>query len=339
MTVIKNIWLAWFGVFCGGCGAATFDSGLPVLTTALIAQDMVHVMKSDWPAALTHIWLEPGSSPALDSALRRVGYAIESASGNHAIPALLTFKQLDTLNWYQATLAVNKRWVLTRFYKHHKGRLIPASGFTLGGGRGTKGPVEAQSYRINDESVLATETQEYWYVEVIRTTHPDLLQQAQDQMLEYGYNTGMTPVLDSEQTALRVGPFVRSNAARESLGNIRAAGFDDAVLMAASEIQITQPRQQSLQRVSDTAPPCTHLSIGQGSLRASIAELLIECGYSMGHWGLGAGADTHDWIIKNPYTITTDIGIWGLLDLLTNTYGIQGSIKQSGNTVDFQEAK
>ena len=340
MTVIKNTWLACFSIVCCSCRAAAFDTDLPALTAGLVAQDMVHVMKADWPVALTHIWVEPASSLALDGALRHAGYAIEPESGAHAIPALLTFWRLDDLNWHRATLAVNKSWVLTRFYRHHNGKLTPVSGFTLGGGRGTKGPIAGQSYRINDESILATSaTQEYWYIEVLRTTQANLLQQAQDKMLEYGYSTGMTPALDDEQTILRVGPFVRSNAARASLGHIRSVGFDMAVLIAASEMQITPPRQASLKRVPVKAPPCTHLSIRQGSLRASIETLLTECGYSMGHWGLGAGADTHDWIIKNPYIITTDTGIWGLLDLLTHTYGIQGSIRQVSTTVDFQEAQ
>lgn len=335
-------------VFCVAVSGCTFGlsntsnptpSIMRSFELGLVAGDMVEVMKADWPAALTHIFVESPASKTLDNVLRRAGYAVEPAADPENIPIRFNLRRLGDLNWHQATLTVNNSWSLTRFYKRTRGRLVPASGFTLGGGRGVKGPVDGQSYRIEDNDILAVEKPaEYWFINAIETIDPIILDNAEKKITKLGHRIGRLPALNGEARILRVGPFVRSNAARDALGQLRAQGFEDAVLVATKESPITRPREDGLPGVPDTPRPCSRMTINVGSLRASIENLLGECGYAIGKWNLGTGDNAHDWVIKTAFSVTVDTGVWGLLDLLTNTYGIEGTVRRLGGKVDFKEA-
>lgn len=333
------------GLTLTGCLAAPPASGINVnspnsFEPLLVASDMIAVMRQDWPPALTRVWVSPSQfNKILDSVLRRMGYAIDPEREAGAISVDFSFHKFGETDWWKATLVVNENWRLTRFYKSEGGRITPASGFTLGGGRGIKSPFHpgAQTYRVDDPAANPTESPRQWFVEVLKTSDSRVLEDARTVLSGMGLVSGLVPAVDSAQQALRVGPFIRLLAARNALGDVRTRGFDQAFLLSVKEASIHKPAERNISPAEATNASCSTMLIKQGSLRSSVERLVKDCGYKMGGWGLGEGSKTVDWVVRDAYTISVETGIWGLLDLLHNTYGIRGDIQHPNKVVHFRE--
>ncbi len=314
----------------------------PVSFESMLAiSDMASLMRTDWPPALHHLWVVPGDqSKLLDAALRRVGYAIDSEEKPASTSVDFSFHRFGDLDWWEATLTVNKDWRLTRFYESSQGRLVPVSGFTLGGGRSLKGPVSQgkRAHRAATDSSVeqdADGTHGRWFVEVMRTADEKALDFASVIMQGLGMATSSRPTADSAEQVLQVGPFTHLRAAQNALENVRSAGFSGASLLAVREPSMPPPAQKT----SDlsTQPTCGPVVLERGSLRANIERLVEECGYSMGRWPDEEGSRTVDWIVRKAHTVTTEASVQGLLNLLRDTYGIESDLRQQTKTIHFRE--
>ena len=84
-------------------------------------------------------------------------------------------------------------------------------------------------------------------------------------------------------------------------------------------------------------PVCPRLVIPRGSLRATAARLLAECGHRLGRWHPGDADTLVDFEVTETRIARNDAGIGGLLALL-GEYGLVGVVRPGTDVVDFFES-
>lgn len=306
-----------------GCAAVITPPALSNLAISAIAQDMVHVLSLDWPRAQTHITLDASSHATFDAALRQAGFAIDPVPEADSIPAYFRFHPLLD-DSYLAVLDVNRSWQLSRLYRLVRGRLEPAAAFTLKGGRGIQAPIPTATWAFTDSDILTEEVPpEVWFVDVLTTLDRPVLDKATQAFANFNdYPVAVIPALGSAELTLRIGPITRPVSARNVLGEVRVRGFDKAKLIASQEMVVIDV-PKAAPPLPTPPKPCTQMTLKRGSLRTNVERLADSCGYSLAGWYLDATGDSVDWVIKKPFAFTTNTGVYGLLDFLLNTYGIE----------------
>lgn len=86
----------------------------------------------------------------------------------------------------------------------------------------------------------------------------------------------------------------------------------------------------------DAPPVCPRLVIPRGSLRATAARLLAECGHRLGRWHPGDADTLVDFEVTETRIARNDGGIGGLLALL-GEYGLVGVVRPGTDVVDLFE--
>lgn len=303
---------------------------------AVIATQLVSVMTKDWLPVHHKINIQ-ASVPEFEAALRQAGYGIVNAGFSNAITAQLKILSItnDLLN---AILLVNETWQLGRLYKSIEGRLEPVNGYTLGGGRGIRGPVLDDPYYVTDtEWIEEAKIKSFWYINIAESVDKTQLETSKIKVAAVGLEASVQASSKHNHYVLRLGPYSVASTARYNFGLLRREGFDQSRIIAAKEAEVVG-EFEPLANLK-TPRPCWRLAIGTGSLRDTVTNLVQDCGYKMGEWRLRTGAQVADWVIRTPYYITSQTGIWGLLELLQTTYGIVGKIDLERNLIHFEGNK
>ncbi|MYG68392.1 MAG: hypothetical protein F4206_16925 [Gammaproteobacteria bacterium] len=87
---------------------------------------------------------------------------------------------------------------------------------------------------------------------------------------------------------------------------------------------------------SGASPVCSLLVVTPGSLYATVARLLAECGHELGNWDPGNEETIVDFDVSGMQTVENDAGIKGLLGLL-HEYGLVGVVRPGTDMVDIYE--
>lgn len=119
--------------------------------------------------------------------------------------------------------------------------------------------------------------------------------------------------------------------------------IETASLPANRLIPHTQLEHSNQQRnetpIDNINPNCRTFIILEGSLKSSIERALVDCGFSIGHWGIReANGDIGDLLITKAYSFTT-ADLIGFLDVISNVYDIHSNINTLDRTVDFKQEK
>ena len=77
---------------------------------------------------------------------------------------------------------------------------------------------------------------------------------------------------------------------------------------------------------SGVSPVCSLLVITPGSLYATVARLLAECGHELGNWNPGNEETIVDFEVSGTRVVENDTGIDGLIQLL-RVYGLVGIVR------------
>lgn len=301
---------------------------------AIVATDMMRVLSEDWPPARTSIYIEPLSHNVLEDALRSFAYSIDRQRQVNSIPASLRFLSLPNDN-YQAVLTMNSSWRLSRLYQMIRTELHPATSYALSGGRGVRAPLGETTWNFTDRNILEdTAPVEDWYIDAITSLDESEINNALENLKKLDIPMAVIPLPKTEARALRLGPIAQPIAARNAFGEVKSLGYDKAKLLAVqSAVVVGAPTTPPLFTVRRA--PCTTMTIKKGSLRENIQRLTKECGYSIGAWQFGNDAQTKDWVISKQFVINSKTGIYGLLDFLLTTYGIDGVAHASNKIIDF----
>ena len=306
---------------------------------AVLTADMVGVMERDWPAAHTRLAIAEGSSlaTALEARLRGAGYAVAPGEGPHREVELIA-DRIGGLDEYRIGLRVGDDWRLDRRYaRDAAGRLRAATGFSLRGGRGVRGPLEPPAYelRARRREAAAVEVLQVWHVELDEAGSDADLAGRRLEVERLGL-----PVLVVDQGgtwALRAGPFRDVARAREVAQLLRVSGYVNAQLLDVTESRMGDvPEEEPPAPAPEAAERCGDIRIEAGSLRLNAARLLTECGYRLGRWNLGAPGELEDLIIPVAYELRVEGEVWGLLAFLEEAYGVRGRVRELDGAVDFE---
>ena len=88
-----------------------------------------------------------------------------------------------------------------------------------------------------------------------------------------------------------------------------------------------------------TSPVCSLLVVTPGSLYATVARLLAECGHELGNWNPGNEETIVDFEVSGRRVVENDTGIDGLIELLRE-YGLVGIVRpgvSESRVVDIYE--
>lgn len=88
-----------------------------------------------------------------------------------------------------------------------------------------------------------------------------------------------------------------------------------------------------------TSPVCSLLVVTPGSLYATVARLLAECGHELGNWNPGNEETILDFEVSGRRIVENDTGIDGLIELLRE-YGLVGIVRpgvSESRVVDIYE--
>ena len=338
---------AWFGlamaaVSCASLPARPLEAeplDFSDVEAAVLVADMVGVMARDWPPAHTRLAITPETSLAepLEARLRSAGYALAAGEGLHQ-PVELRATRIGGLPAYRLGLRVGRDWQLDRRYaRSASGELRPSSGFTLKGGRGVRGPLEPLGHelRAREREAEAVELARAWQVELKTDVRAGPLEDRRRDLERLGLPAFVIDRGDAH--ALRVGPFKAVGKARDVAARLRVAGYGEAALIDVSEARVGRadegPEEGGL---SEEGGPCSTIRMAAGSLRANAGRLLEECGYRLGRWMLGGGAEVEDLIIPVAYEVRVEGRVWGLLAFLEEAYGVRGRVRELDGAVDFE---
>ena len=338
---------AWFGLAMGLASCAALPARpLPAepldfsdVEAAVLVADMVSVMARDWPPAHTRLAISPetGLAEPLEARLRSAGYALVASEGLHQAVELHAVR-IGGLPAFRLGLRVGRDWQLDRRYaRNAAGELRPASGFTLRGGRGVRGPLEPLGYELRAEAREAegVELARVWQVELKTGVRPQPLEDRRRDLEKLGLPS---LVIDQGDVyALRVGPFKSVSKARDVAAMLRVAGYGEAALLDVSESRIGRTEEGPGEGGSpDGGGPCSTIRIEAGSLRVNAGRLLEECGYRLGRWTLGDGVEVEDLIIPVAYEVRVEGRLWGLLAFLEEAYHVRGRVRELDGAVDFE---
>ena len=337
----------WFGLAIGLVSCASLPAK-PLQTepldfsdveAAVLVADMVSVMARDWPPAHTRLAISPATSLAepLETRLRTAGYALVVGEGLHQVVELRAGR-IGGLPAFRLGLRVGRDWQLDRRYaRDATGELRPASGFTLKGGRGVRGPLEPLGYelRADEREAEAVELARAWQVELKTGVRVQPLADRKRDLDKLGLPAFVIDLGDVH--ALRVGPFKSVAKARDVAAMLRVAGYDEAAILDVSEARIGRVDSEGEAGESSADEgPCANIRVEAGSLRVNAGRLLEECGYRLGHWRLGDGAEFEDLIIPVGYEVQVEGKVWGLLAFLEEAYGVRGRVRELDGAVDFE---
>ena len=87
---------------------------------------------------------------------------------------------------------------------------------------------------------------------------------------------------------------------------------------------------------SGVSPVCSLLVVTPGSLYATVARLLAECGHELGNWNPGNEETIVDFEVFGRRVVVNDAGIDGLLEVFRE-YGLIGVVRPSTDIVDIYE--
>lgn len=96
----------------------------------------------------------------------------------------------------------------------------------------------------------------------------------------------------------------------------------DQVVAAAALVAPTE----NMNPDSGVSPVCSLLVITPGSLYATVARLLAECGHELGNWNPGNEETIVDFEVSGTRVVENDTGIDGLIKLL-RVYGLVGIVR------------
>lgn len=335
MKYLSGLMAIWLTSSCAVQATSRLTLPLSEAHSFLIAQDMVRILRQDWPRALTSFFVENASHPSLEVALRLAGFAVDVKREADSLPAELKLFSLPDA-YHQAVLTVNQVWRLSRLYRVVRTNLEPQSAFSLTGHRGPEPLLVDRTWNFSETEVLEkNEPTEAWYVDVLTTPDTAALDRAQAHLRDLGYGVALVPILHAKAKTLRLGPVVQPLAARNLLGAVRQKGFDAAKLVAV-RATVVLSADTSIPGVPPAPAPCTLMKIERGSLQSNIRRLISECGYRMGTWQFGTADTTKDWIVSKSFEITSATGVFGLLDFLLGAYGIEAVPHSATGVIDFK---
>lgn len=120
---------------------------------------------------------------------------------------------------------------------------------------------------------------------------------------------------------------------------------DERELLPLSAATVSSPppyvgasrRQRNNPIAGNASPPtkCETISIVEGSLKANVSVLLRRCGLLLGNWNTAPAGFIDDWLVQQPLNVVVTGGVDGVLQLLANTYQIEGSRRPYSTRVDF----
>lgn len=306
---------------------------------AVVVADMVGVLERDWPAAHTRLAIAEGSglAVALEARLRGAGYAVAAGEGLHEVVELVA-DRIGGLDEYRIGLRVGDDWRLDRRYaREASGRLRAATGFSLRGGRGVRGPLERPAYELRAErrEAAAVEVLHVWHVELDRGADGEALAGRRTELERLGLPALL--VNQGASWALRAGPFRDVARAREVAELLRVSGYVNAELLDVTESRMGDvPDEAPDEPIPEGAERCGNIRVESGSLRINAGRLLEECGYRLGRWELGDSGELEDLIIPVAYELRVEGEVWGLLAFLEEAYGVVGRVRELDGAVDFE---
>lgn len=115
-------------------------------------------------------------------------------------------------------------------------------------------------------------------------------------------------------------------------------GFVKNVSGALIEVFGKSPKTVAYSKTAPNKPlaACGSIDFSRASLRFNIDKAIRDCGFSIGKWQFGDSNTVSDWLVENPYAMSTGRTVDDVLAHIGATYGI-GSSKE-GSLINFFEA-
>ena len=200
-----------------------------------------------------------------------------------------------------------------------------------------RGPLEPLGYelRAEEREVEAVELARAWQVELKTGVRAQPLADRMRDLDKLGLPAFV--IDQGDVHALRVGPFKSVAKARDVAAMLRVAGYDEAAILDVSEARIGRVEADGGEPGPEADEgPCATIRVEAGSLRVNAGRLLEDCGYRLGRWLLGDGAEVEDLIIPVAYEVQVEGKVWGLLAFLEEAYGVRGRVRELDGAVDFE---
>ncbi len=165
------------------------------------------------------------------------------------------------------------------------------------------------------------------------------------EVLDYGeYSSGLWLAIP-----IGTNPFNPGTASRivSELGEFGSAQLQDAPVVDRAPQPISQPQPiyepefEQHDRDGDgtaSSQTCSNFDFEAGLLKENIARFLGRCGYTIGQWRFGDAEYEYDMEIPKSY-LFEGVGIEALLQMIAETYLVEGTMNTLDKTVDFEPAR